>query len=88
MRTEGHAGLLVDTREQVLDPFIRRGARKRPSSHMGQHLRAAIVVCNGHPEIADSQRCHTAQNRINNRERHQTGWAPSLALCLPLRRRK
>ena len=43
MRTEGHAGLLVDTREQVLDSLFRRGAGKRPPSHMRQHLRAAII---------------------------------------------
>ena len=63
MLTEGHAGLLVDTGQQVLDSLFRSRAGKGPSSHMGQHFSAAIIVRNGHPEIVDSRRCHTDQNR-------------------------
>ena len=60
IRTEGHGGLLVDAREQVLDSFFRCRSGKRPSSHMGKHLRAAIIVCDGHPAIVvGSARCDT-----------------------------
>ena len=52
MRTEGHAGLLVDTREQVLDFFFRSRSGEGPSSHMGQHLCAAVAV--RYPATANS----------------------------------
>ena len=44
MLPEGHAGLLVDTGQQVLESFFRSQAGKWPSSHMGQHLCAAVVA--------------------------------------------
>ena len=47
--TEGHAGLLGDTGQQVLDSLCLRRAGKWPSSHMGQHLRRFVVVRYSHP---------------------------------------
>ena len=60
MRAKGHAGLFVDTGQQVLDSFLSSRAGKWPSSHMGQHLCAAIVVRDRYRTVVvGSARCHT-----------------------------
>ena len=50
--TENHAGLLVDTNEQMLDSLFRNLAGKGPSSPIRQHFSAAIIV--RYPAVANS----------------------------------